>query len=235
MSLPALCTLCITDHVALKSLVGAKAHSSSRQARYALDLQECDLEIIHRAGARHHIADIISRTPATMMAATAVTLTEDMKHYYDMVHEVNMVGVVPTNPEAFEQMLNQDIDLVGTQSCKYQDSKMFGDTIGQQSLSNALSHASIPTEATASLPPGIKTAQALLTQLHGDTFRQQAAWKKTKPIDPDPSRTLEIWETICELDEVYDTYTIDSDSDYESDGENVNVNSENIWVSAPID
>ena len=66
-------TLCITDHVALKSLVGSKEHASSRQARYALDLQEYDLEIIHRAGARHHIADIVSRTPATMVAATTIT------------------------------------------------------------------------------------------------------------------------------------------------------------------
>ena len=64
---------------------------------------------------------------------------------------------------------------------------------------------------------------------------QQAAWQNRKPIDPDPSRTLEIWETICELDETHDTYTVDIDSDYESDGENVNVNSENILVSAPLD
>ena len=116
--------------------------SSSRQARYALDLQEYDLEIIHRAGARHHIADIISRTPATMIAAAVATATNEMKHYYNMVQEVTTTGVVPTNPEAFEQMLNQDLDLVGTQSCKYQDSKMFGDTISQQSVSNALKHAS---------------------------------------------------------------------------------------------
>ena len=33
-------TLCITDHVALKSLVGSKEHASSRQARYALDLRD---------------------------------------------------------------------------------------------------------------------------------------------------------------------------------------------------
>ena len=107
-----------------------------------------------------------------MIAATPATLTEDMTHYYDMVHEVITTGIVPTNPEAFEQMLNQDLNLVGTQSCKYQDSKMFGDTISQQSLSNALKHASIPTGTIAALPPGTETSQALLTQLHGDTFRQ---------------------------------------------------------------
>ena len=74
-----------------------------------------------------------------------------------------------------------------------------------------------------------------MTQLHGDTFRQQAAWQNRNPIDPDPSRTLEIWETICELDEFYDTYTVDSDSDYESDGENEHTRSKCLLVSAPID
>ena len=112
---------------------------------------------------------------------------------------------------------------------------MFGDAISQQSLFNALKHASIPTETVASLPPGTETAQALLTRLHGDTCRQRAAWQNRKPIEPDPSRTLKIWETICELDEIHDTCTVDSDSNYESDGENEHTRSEHLLVSAPID
>ena len=250
--------------MALKSLVGSKEHASSRQARYVLDLQEHDLEIIHRAGARHHIADIVSRTPATMVAATAVTpakckgsmlntrqkvskfihqaetkhhikdtvshmpttmvaatsVTSDpdeMKHYYSMVHYVSTPGIVPTNPEAFEKMLYQKTNLVGSKGCKYQDSQMFGEAIGQQSLANALDHASIPAESVTGLDPDTNTARSLLTQLHGDSFRQQRAWQNRKPIDQDPSRTLEIWETICELDEMQEQYTVDTDSDYESD------------------
>ena len=106
---------------------------------YALDLQEYDLEIIHRAGARHHIADIVSRTPATMVAATSVTSdSKEMKHCYSMVHEVSTPGIVPTNPEAFEKMLYQKANLVGSKGRNYQDSQMFGEAIGQQSLANAL-------------------------------------------------------------------------------------------------
>ena len=212
--------LCITDHVALKSLVGSKEHASSQQTRYALDLQEYDLEIIHRAGARHHIADIISRTPTATVAATSVMpVSEEMEHYYSMVQEVSTPGIVPTNPEAFEKMPYQKVNLVGSKRCIYQDSQMFGEAIGQQSLANALDHASIPAESIATLTPDVNTARALLTQLHGDTFRQQRAWQSRKPIDPDPSRTLEMWETICELDEMQEQYTVDSDSDYKPDTE----------------
>ena len=81
---------------------------------------------------------------------------------------------------------------------------MFGETIGQRSLANALDHASIPAESIAMLTPDVNTARALTTQLHGDTFRQQRAWYSRKPIDPDPSRTLEnlMWEAISSSDSV---------------------------------
>ena len=152
--------------MALKSLAGSKEHASSWQARYALDLQEYDLEIIHRAGARHHIADIVSRTPAAMVAATSVTpASEEMEHYYSMVHEVSTPGIVPTNPEAFEKMLYQKANLGGSKRCRYRDSQIFGEAIGQQSLANALDHASIPAESVAGLAPDINTARSLLTQL----------------------------------------------------------------------
>ena len=193
-------------------MVGSKEHASSRQARYALDLQEYDLEIIHRAGARHHIADIVSHTPATMVAATTVTPVEfkgsrlqadrqkvskfihqaetkchikdtanpmpatsttpeskEMEHYYSMVQEVSTPGIVPTNPEAFENMLYQKVNLVGSKRCQYQDSQMFGEAIGQQSLANALNHASIPAESATGLDHDTNTARSLLT--HAVTWR----------------------------------------------------------------
>ena len=177
-------TLCITDHVALRSLVGAKEHSSSRQAQYALDLQEYKLEIIHRAGARHYIADIISRAPAVTVATTPGSLApkevpEDTKHYYGMVREVGSIGVVPTNPESFEQMLNQKMNPVGTKACKYQDPKMFGETIGHQSLANALNNPSIRTELAASIEGGYANLRVRTLRIRqgpsGPAFRTRAA------------------------------------------------------------
>ena len=55
-----------------------------------------------------------------------------------MVQEVSTPGIVPTNPEAFEKTLYQKVNLVGSKKRQYQDSQMFGETIGQQSLANAL-------------------------------------------------------------------------------------------------
>jgi hypothetical protein len=51
----------ITDHSALKSLVTRKALTSMRQQRYAMDLQEHHIEIVHRAGAILHMPDMLSR------------------------------------------------------------------------------------------------------------------------------------------------------------------------------
>ena len=158
-----------------------------------------------------------------------------MEHYYSMVQEVSTPGIVPTNPEAFEKMLYQKVNLVGSKKRQYQDSQMFGEAIGQQSLANALDHASIPAESVTGLDPDTNTARSLLTQLHGDSFRQQEAWQNRRPIDQDPSRTLEIWETICELDEMQDQYTVETDSDYESDAEEQPHPGSETFVIAPID
>ena len=131
-------------------------------------------------------------------------------------------------------MLYQTVNLVGSKHRKYQDSQMFGEAIGQQSLANALDHASIPAESVAVLAPDISTARSLLTQLHGDTFRQQRAWQNRKSIDQDPSRTLEIWETIREFDEMQEHYTVDIDSDYESDTEGQPSHTHAKLMVAPI-
>ena len=59
--------LCVTDHSSLTSLLTTPIHSSSRQARYSLDLSEYDLQIVHRSGssAKMALADLLSRAHAT--------------------------------------------------------------------------------------------------------------------------------------------------------------------------
>ena len=55
-------TILITDHSALLSLTRpGKALKSMRQTRYAMDLSEYHLEIVHRAGALLHLPDALSR------------------------------------------------------------------------------------------------------------------------------------------------------------------------------
>ena len=51
----------ITDHSSLLALTTGKEMKSMRQQRYAMDLSEFNLEIVHRAGALLHTADALSR------------------------------------------------------------------------------------------------------------------------------------------------------------------------------
>ena len=54
-------TILLTDHSSLLSLVKGKQMKSMRQQRYAMDLSEYDLTIVHRAGALMHMPDALSR------------------------------------------------------------------------------------------------------------------------------------------------------------------------------
>ena len=51
-----------TDHAACTSLLGAK-NTSSKLVRWAMAIQELDLDIRHRAGKSNHVADALSRNP----------------------------------------------------------------------------------------------------------------------------------------------------------------------------
>ena len=55
-------TVVITDNIAVGALVKPKAILHGRQARYALDLQEYQLVVVHRKGAVHHLPDYLSRS-----------------------------------------------------------------------------------------------------------------------------------------------------------------------------
>ena len=59
----------VTDHLPLLRLLqGTTQHRSTRLTRWALELQEQDCTIVHRAGSKHQNADAMSRAP---IAATA--------------------------------------------------------------------------------------------------------------------------------------------------------------------
>ena len=51
----------ITDHSSLLTLTSKKDMHSARQTRYAMDLSEYALRIVHRAGALLHLPDMLSR------------------------------------------------------------------------------------------------------------------------------------------------------------------------------
>ena len=62
-------TILITDHSSLLSLVKGKELESMRQQRYAMDLSEYSIEIVHRAGALLHLPDTLNRLGYTKEAA----------------------------------------------------------------------------------------------------------------------------------------------------------------------
>ena len=51
----------MTDHSSLCHLLTKPHLRSQRQERYALDLMELDVEIVHRPGALNELADMLSR------------------------------------------------------------------------------------------------------------------------------------------------------------------------------
>ena len=67
----------ITDHSALCALTNKRNLTQARQRRYAMDLMEFDLTIIHRAGRYLHLPDMVSRLGYSQ--ATAQTMVEWMR------------------------------------------------------------------------------------------------------------------------------------------------------------
>ena len=51
----------VTDHSSLTSLMTKHEFTNQRLARYAIDMSEFDITIVHRAGAVHHSPDALSR------------------------------------------------------------------------------------------------------------------------------------------------------------------------------
>ena len=72
-------TILITDHSSLLSLTGGKELRNMRQQRYAMDLSEHSLTIIHRAGALLHLPDALSRMGySTQLGESAVSAVRDV-------------------------------------------------------------------------------------------------------------------------------------------------------------
>ena len=164
-------TICITDHVSLTSLLTKREHGSGRQARYAMDLQEFDLQILHRAGESRKmaLADFVSRTPLS--------------------------------PDLFEQKLLREDTQVGTPQAGYQDSQLWARGSTEASIQAALEEAVVPPEDKLRycLQPGHQGAKPLISAVHADLFRREQAWGRCKPADPDESRTINMLDTICTL------------------------------------
>ena len=62
----------ITDHSSLLALKGTKQLKSMRQQRYAMDISEYSMTIVHRAGALLHTADALSRLGYTQASGESV-------------------------------------------------------------------------------------------------------------------------------------------------------------------
>ena len=68
----------ITDHSSLLALTNGKEMKSMRQQRYAMDLSEFNLKIVHRAGALLHTSDALSRLGYSKVHADSVV--EQLRH-----------------------------------------------------------------------------------------------------------------------------------------------------------
>ena len=163
--------LCVTDHSSLASLMTQKEHASPRQARYALDLQEFDLTIIHRKGSdvKMNMADFMSRTPLA--------------------------------PEELEEALQADTLSLGEEASQFEEAPWAGSEAMALSIQAALEQAAVDVDVKCryNLLPGGVEAKQLFTALHADDYRRQQAWQKCRPADEDESRTLEMLDMICSV------------------------------------
>ena len=65
----------ICDHSSMLALTKGKEMKSMRQQRYAMDLSEHSITIVHRAGASLHLADALSRVGYTKKYSDSIVGT----------------------------------------------------------------------------------------------------------------------------------------------------------------
>jgi len=183
--------LCITDHSALTRLLKTSHHGSGRQARYALDLGEYDLQIVHRKGSKMHLADLVSRTPLQQPEDTP-------QAEFELAH---LDSIVPLNPEAFATKLYHSDTVIGTMGKAYKDAQWVSELSACETITQALDAAEPDKEACSRYHLNSQGAHELLSQMHSDRFRLQQAYKFCKPADPDESRTIDMLDTICAITE----------------------------------
>ena len=103
----------LTDHAACTSLLHA-THPSAKLARWAMTIQEMDLEIKHRSGKSNLSADALSRNPV-MTAAVAVVevvTTEFGAEQYEDSELKTMIdylksGALPTSEKEAHRIVLQ--------------------------------------------------------------------------------------------------------------------------------
>ena len=71
-------TVWITDHSALTSLRSKQHFDSARMARYAMELMEYDLDIMHRPGRHCHIPDLLSRADVEADPDKRIQMVKDL-------------------------------------------------------------------------------------------------------------------------------------------------------------
>ena len=163
--------MCVTDHISLSSLMTQKEHASPRQARYALDLQEFDLTVVHRKGSdiKMSLADFLSRTPLAPV-------------------------------EFGEALRSNKLDL-GRETQGFKGAAWAGSEAMARTIQGALEQAEVGVELKChyNITPGGSEAKQLFSALHADVHRREQAWQRCRPADPDESRTLEMLQAICNI------------------------------------
>ena len=132
-------TVLITDHSALKSLTTNKQLESMRQQRYAMDLQEHSIEIVHRAGALLHLPDALSRCGYGHGPQGKASLAEALQEYIgDRCNYKTMAA------EVFEPLRkNEHLRLLFEQAARLPDPGESGRPEGVHALCDRLEQAQV--------------------------------------------------------------------------------------------
>ena len=98
----------VTDHSSLRWLQTLK-EPEGRLARWAIQLQACDFEIIHRAGNKHQNTDGLSRLPIVCL------LLDEAEKLYDLISHPDQWDELPQEMQSMMRSLAENTKIIKNQ------------------------------------------------------------------------------------------------------------------------
>lgn len=224
-------TLIVTDHSALTALTSKRDFPNLRLARYALDLSEFDLEIVHRPGKFHFLPDWLSRAELEDMGAEGI-LEKEIERL-QQAHLDNEAGLLLNDLKALKKQthcLSDEVlygtDGLGTQENNFADSVIFARGRVQtdlETLMNRSNATELKTRRKLLFAHTLSDSEALQQELVNTVQEDLSLTSRLKGLEETPinekeimddslaSRAMQIYEHVCPV-------SVNEDSDYDSEG-----------------
>lgn len=178
-------TVVITDNIAVGALVKPKAILHGRQARYALDLQEYQLVVVHRKGAVHHLPDYLSRSALMRAEEEVARVNKGCSDSQTARGESTAASFRVSQVSSALSRAQQEVRKAEAAQRK-EGCNILGDET-RAPLAARIAASSLDN----------RTGGEWLRDLEADQAQWHAAWLGHREADPHDSRTQELLDTIC--------------------------------------